>query len=438
METMPMVVENIANHQQVPEAISQSRKTVKYTRVLRTELPLSDFRALCNHKELLDQVIEIVRSFPSLDAPTNDIFKILAEQSTRLTNASQTIIMFYDGIPKTWQIAGESRNSSHILDQSLINKFVQNMTLMNHKTLTPPVIIEQLIADALPYGVLLLPVVSEGMIIGIICLIKDLAGTDFNVTDFSVCLACEKICNSIIRSDIFAKELSRQKAQGEKLLAEISRAQSLERQRIGYELHDGIAQWLVGASIELDSCRIRLDQGKLKELYVSLDRAQETLRLCIQELRRSIANLRPMLITELGLLGAVRQMSKSFETESLKCIVMIKDQLPDFSAAEENAIYWIIQEALNNVRKHASASIAEVVFKRGSFCFEIIVIDDGKGYENKEEYTSILLPNKFGLEGMKERAKLFGWDILITGTRGVGTRVTLKLLNHSIGFLRKV
>jgi signal transduction histidine kinase len=425
-----MVVENVVEHRHAPDAVSPSRKTAGFVRVLRTELPVSDLRAMCRQEDLLKHLAEIVGAFPSLDVPANEIFKIVAEQAVKLTGAGQSLILYYDGVPKTWHIAGESQNSPHTLDRAIINKLAQELTQVRTKSAQSHACIEQLIKDAKPYGVLLLPVIAEGTIVGVVCLVKDQSGTDFNVTDFSVCITCEKICSSMLGRSIFAKEMARQRARGEKLLVELNRAQSAERQRIGYELHDGIAQWLVGAAIELDSCRIRLDKGQLKELVDSLNSAQQTLRLCIQELRRSISNLRPVLITELGLLGAINQMARSFETDIFKCTVTVKDALPDFSDAEVTTIYWIIQEALNNVRKHASATSAEIRFARGTSAFEIAVLDDGKGFEAKDKNTSVLLLNKFGLEGMKERAKVFGWDFLVTSTPGVGTRVTLRLLNH--------
>jgi signal transduction histidine kinase len=425
-----MTADNIANL--LTETDSTSSETIAsvYTRILRTQLPISDFRALCNRQDLLQRMIEFVRISPSPETTTEETFKVMTEHLVKLTMASQAIVLLYDGVPREWRSGGDSCNSAFTLKPTLAVKLAQQLMLLNQRLEQPQVLIEQLIVDSRPYGILLVPVIAGGMITGMVMLVKDQAGTDFDVQDFSSCLACGTICSQIIGSDVLARELNRQMARGEKLLEEINRAQSSERQRIGYELHDGIAQWLTGAAMELDSCRIRLDQGKLKELYASLENAQETLRSCIKELRRSISNLRPVLITELGLLGAIQKMATSFETDSFKCTLSVKDQLPDFTKAEENALYWIVQEALNNIRKHASATAAEIIFKNGSGCFEITILDNGKGYEQNALNASILLNNKLGLEGMNERAKLFGWELLITSSVGAGTHIMLKLINH--------
>jgi PAS domain S-box-containing protein len=211
-----------------------------------------------------------------------------------------------------------------------------------------------------------------------------------------------------------------ERRQAEEALREFSRnairLQEEERRSVARELHDGVNQILTAARFSLYTTESMV--GRPKEAEQLMDEA-------IQEIRRISRHLRPGVLDDLGLLPAVRSLGKGFAEHSGVKVMVEEDDFPvEISEEAESTIYRVVQEALNNVGKHAGADRVRLRF----FCEEgapmVRIEDDGKGFEIE---TVRERKEGMGLNNMEERASLMGGTLHIDSSSGEGTVVSLRL-----------
>lgn len=189
------------------------------------------------------------------------------------------------------------------------------------------------------------------------------------------------------------------------LLQEVSHAQENERKRVAIEIHDGVAQWMVGANYGIKACAALVSQSRLTELQAELARISQTLQKSVRELRRTMANLRPLALEEGGLSTAIRQV------------------LQPLTFPQETTTYWILQEALTNIRSHSGAREVDIHFSVQDNIVTVAVNDDGKGFNPEQTIRSAIPLEHMGLLGMQERARLLGGNLSIASQAGRGTTV---------------
>ncbi len=139
------------------------------------------------------------------------------------------------------------------------------------------------------------------------------------------------------------------------------------------------------------------------------------------DIRRIVYNLRPPSLDELGLVGAMRARAAQYNTQpgKLKVLVEAPETLPALPAAIEVAVYRIVQEALNNVARHAGAETCRITLSvANEACIEII--DDGRGLP-AEPHMGV------GLLAMRERAVELGGTCVIEAAQPCGTRIHARL-----------
>jgi len=210
-------------------------------------------------------------------------------------------------------------------------------------------------------------------------------------------------------------------------LQEITRAQEEERKRIARELHDETAQVLGSVSRQLDNF-IRKKHGLasnevffLKDLQAQLNRGVEGLHCFVQ-------NLRPSLLDDLGLIPALRSLAKGLqESDGIGTDLKVLGGERRFSPEVESLLFRIVQEALNNVRRHAQASEAQVVIEFAEERTKVTISDNGLGFELPGRVDDLPRSGKLGLAGMQERARLLGGTIEVQSTLGEGTTLILEV-----------
>ncbi|OZC01449.1 hypothetical protein BSZ36_17380 [Rubricoccus marinus] len=216
------------------------------------------------------------------------------------------------------------------------------------------------------------------------------------------------------------------------LRALAGRAQSereAERTRVARDLHDDLGQVLT--ALRFDARYLRRRAGGLDLLDPGiLDRRLEefdTLAArALQNVRDLAANLRPPELDELGLSGALREVARRFE-ERTGVACEVESTLSCSAEAllvadHATAAFRIVQEALTNVAQHADASSVAVRLSRGRKGVDIVVTDDGKGFEPEKVRCGAL-----GLIGMTERARVWGGELSVIASSGWGTRVGISL-----------
>lgn len=194
-----------------------------------------------------------------------------------------------------------------------------------------------------------------------------------------------------------------------------------ERQRLARNLHDAVNQSLFSASL-IAEVLPRLWDRDQEEARHSLEDLRKLTRGAMAEMRALLAELRPSTLTDAELGDLLRLLGNAFTGRTNipnKVTVVGQGDLP---AEVQVAIYRICQEALNNVAKHAKASLVEIVLKHKGVAIELSIHDNGRGF-----VTSELTPSgHYGLNMMRERAESVGARFSITSQPGHGTELTIR------------
>jgi signal transduction histidine kinase len=201
--------------------------------------------------------------------------------------------------------------------------------------------------------------------------------------------------------------------------AQVTAAQEEERQRIARELHDGVGPDLASLNIRLLTVRKLLEReghpvaGEIEELA-------EQVQASIRDIRRLIHDLRPVALDELGLVPALREHLARCRQEhdlAIEFVAEVGERLP---TAVESALFRIVQEAVNNVLRHAQAQHVSVNLKRDIDQVRLSVADDGQGFEPQLPRSG----RHVGLWSMCERVEQLGGHFEVHSAPGQGTTVT--------------
>lgn len=211
------------------------------------------------------------------------------------------------------------------------------------------------------------------------------------------------------------------------LAIRIIRAQEDERQRIAREIHDGPAQSMSNVVLKAEICE-KLACVNIGKAMSELQNLKGIVRDCLKEVRRIIYDLRPMSIDDLGLEPTLQKYIENFSRENcLKVKLIVRGNI---NRIEDNhivlAIFRIVQESLNNIRKHADASYVLIQIECNDNIVTLRIKDDGKGFDiaalNNRERNS-----GFGLLGMKERVELLDGSFSVESVIGSGTTIRVQL-----------
>ena len=219
------------------------------------------------------------------------------------------------------------------------------------------------------------------------------------------------------------QERLRHEAAIARMMETVVMAQEEERRRIGYDIHDGIAQLIVSAKQHVDTSRdvaTRNPDRAGRELARAADRLQGA----ITETRRVLQALRPSAVESVGLVEAMRRALYDAAQEagwSTRFVDRIGEgRLP---AAVETAAFRILQESLVNTSRHARSTTVEVEVSRQQHWLHVEIRDDGVGFN----YDAGAAGRGLGLAGMRERARLLGGTCRIESRGGHGTAITVAL-----------
>jgi signal transduction histidine kinase len=199
---------------------------------------------------------------------------------------------------------------------------------------------------------------------------------------------------------------------------------SQERNRLARELHDTLAHSLSATAVQLQAVQTLL-KVQPEAAATELRLAQQQIKDGLQESRRAINALRASPLEALGLAGALRQRAEQLgERAGMTIHCQIDEPLPALPVLTEQTIYRTADEALLNAEKHAQAREVKLSLQQQPGCLVLVVEDNGLGFA-----TELVGRNgRFGLVGMKERAKLIGAELTIETTLGEGTAVRLKVI----------
>lgn len=221
------------------------------------------------------------------------------------------------------------------------------------------------------------------------------------------------------------KQLELQEAMDEIDSMEREQIISSERERIARELHDDVAQILISIGLNLEWCRQHLPAGSDLEERLAL--LKQMARNGLYEIRNAILGLSSANISEVGLTCALGKLTADFEKISR---VHAEFQAEGVSRllpqGVGNALYYIAQEALYNVFKHARAQSVEIRLLYESEALCLSVTDDGVGIDQGE--TGLTNGSMtFGIKNMLRRAEELGGSLMIGKGETSGTRIVARI-----------
>lgn len=196
-----------------------------------------------------------------------------------------------------------------------------------------------------------------------------------------------------------------------------------ERRVLAYEIHDGLAQELTGAIMQLETAE-HLRGRNSEESTTAFQTGLTMLHHSLAEARRLINGVRPPVLDEFGVVTAIEH--------------LIQDRLPGdhippiefhhevafdrLAPVLENAIYRIVQEGLTNALQHSKCDKVRIGLVEAGQCVRIEIADDGIGFT-----ADAVAEGRFGLEGIRERARLLDGTVAIQSAPGEGTQIVVEL-----------
>lgn len=236
------------------------------------------------------------------------------------------------------------------------------------------------------------------------------------VTDISDRVRVEKALhysNQLLESS--REELRRATARFEQRVEE-------ERTQTARDLHEQLGQSLIALKMGLTSlAHVRRDDEQVRSATATMVALVDD---TIASTRRISLGLRPFVLDHLGLSAAIESLLQEWSgTTGVKHAFHSSPELITMDRAGSIAVYRLVQEALNNIARHAGASRVQVDMELENGNLRLEIADNGKGIDPEK----ILAPDSLGLVGMRERAAHLGGELMIEGSHPRGTRVLARI-----------
>jgi PAS domain S-box-containing protein len=200
-----------------------------------------------------------------------------------------------------------------------------------------------------------------------------------------------------------------------------------EKTRVARELHDELAQALT--ALKMDTIWVRDNGGLADEAKAKMAGMLAMLDRAVASTRRIAADLRPLLLDDLGLAPAIEWLASTFTQRwGVACKLNVDEEL-ELPEPYATAVFRIVQESLVNVAKHAQATEAVVTVERTGDSVTLSVQDNGRGFATSAPRK----PQSLGLMGLRERAQLLKGTFSLHSEPGQGTRVEVRIPMQNMG-----
>ncbi|HWQ83003.1 MAG TPA: GAF domain-containing protein, partial [Anaerolineales bacterium] len=282
-----------------------------------------------------------------------------------------------------------------------------------------------------------IPLMSKGFTLGSLCL-----GTrkpiEFTKEEEELLKAIgSQIAVAVENARLYAEVQQKEQIRGE-LFNKAINAQEDERKRIARELHDETSQTLTAMLFTLDDAAECSDLNEVRQRLSHLRGLSEH---TLDGVHKLIFDLRPSMLDHLGLVPALRGYAEACLVNQGVRVVVDETSAPRrLESGVETAIFRVVQEALNNIARHAAARNVWIQLNYNHQCLTVTVEDDGIGFEpSSVQISPSGHPGKgnqrgLGLMGMRERLELLGGTLEITSLPGQGTElvITVPLMEKSV------
>jgi PAS domain S-box-containing protein len=221
--------------------------------------------------------------------------------------------------------------------------------------------------------------------------------------------------------DITARKMAEQALQQEQQnLRHMLDLYDRDRKLTAYEIHDGLAQHLVGASMQFQAFQQARDKAAAAKAFES---GMSLLAQSIAEIRRLIADLRPPILDERGVIAAIEHLVHDEPAGSDMVVSFVHEvRFNRLAPPLENALFRIVQESLTNARRHSRSDRLRIELTQAEGFVRVEVRDWGVGFDPAQ-----VPAGRFGLSGVRERARLLGGTAEIQSAPNQGTQIRVAL-----------
>lgn len=234
-------------------------------------------------------------------------------------------------------------------------------------------------------------------------------------------------CSAVIRDITREVEAEAALEHERDTLKKLLEAYDRERKLISYEIHDGLAQYIGGATMQLQAL-MNLPDQELSAAKQILETCYSLMSRGLKETRGVINGLRPPVLDEFGIVAGIEHMAcEEVESDGFHIEFEHHTSFERLQPLLENGIFRIVQEGISNARKHSQTKSVNVKLYQVDDQIFIEIKDRGVGFD-----PEVVTAQSFGIRGIKERVRLLGGQMEILSTKGNGTqlKVTLPLLEE--------
>lgn len=265
------------------------------------------------------------------------------------------------------------------------------------------------ILEMCPHTLLVVPMRAEGKVLGILGLFRSI-DQPFNVEDVALLASIGDQAGVVV-------ENARLRLQAEEA------AVMEERGRLARDLHDSVTQSIYSVTLFAEAaCRL-MGEKKLENAEEYVQQLSETAQQALKEVRLLVYELRPSLLKQEGLVGALKQRLNTVEERANMQAKLIHNGDIELSKPIEMGLYNIAQEALNNALKHSAANAVTVRIDCSDDHIELEISDDGKGF-NLDDIQS---RGGVGMVSIRERAEKLGGLLDVVSSPGQGTSIRVRV-----------
>jgi signal transduction histidine kinase len=266
------------------------------------------------------------------------------------------------------------------------------------------------------------PLKIKGRIIGVLEVLNKYSGAGFNQEDV-------RLMSSIAAQAAIAIENARLYQQVRQERDYIIKAQEDVRRELARKLHDGPVQLLSAISMSLDHLE-RLNEVKPEAVHIEINALRKLVHKAARDARNVLFELRPIILETQGLVAALEEyVSQLRSSESFDINFKTAEEI-GYEAKVAGTIFSIVQEAINNIKRHANAQDIWLSLEVKNNRFIVTIRDDGEGFDVEKTNAGYDKRGSFGLLNMRERAKLVEADLYIqsrTEAPNRGTTIKLSL-----------
>lgn len=231
---------------------------------------------------------------------------------------------------------------------------------------------------------------------------------------------------AIENSTLYEEAKQKEELRGQ-LLGGVISAQEEERKRVARELHDELGQILTALIMNIESLE-NVTQPQQAQLKEKLENVRSLAVRALEEMRRLTLDLRPSTLDDLGLVAAIRaHIHTHLESMGVGVEFQTKGLNQRLPSTVETAFFRIIQEAVNNITKHAKAHNVKIQLEVKKEKVTAVIEDDGQGFEVGAVLKSRAVVPALGLLGIQERTVLLGGTFSIQSQVGQGTRLVVEI-----------